>query len=354
MGGVTSMFGGKGGGGGPPVLDFEGFAQKQASANRGAWNRQLQANRPNQYTPWGSTTWDRERQRDPVSGKMRTHWTQTTKLDPELQRALDANMGLAGDRAELGRGLMGRLSDVYSEDVDYDQFGDPFQFRDQATDAAYEQATSRLDPMWNQQENDLEVSLRNQGLRPGTEAYDRAMGNFYRGRNDAYAGAERQAVQTGRDEARLGLSTRQQQIAEYLQERGLPIAEVNAIMAGTDPVMPTMPDFTAMGREGTPDYLGTAGMMYQSGLDRYNARQAQRQSNMSGMFNLAAAAIPLLPCDRRLKRNVKRIGDFRGYPLYEFEYVWGSKGIGPMADEVNQDAVSYVGGYAVVDLAKVV
>jgi hypothetical protein len=57
--------------------------------------------------------------------------------------------------------------------------------------------------------------------------------------------------------------------------------------------------------------------------------------------------------DRRLKRNIKKIGTtVLNLPLYVFDYVWGGRFIGVMADEVEKvlpEAVSELYGFKVVN-----
>ena len=43
--------------------------------------------------------------------------------------------------------------------------------------------------------------------------------------------------------------------------------------------------------------------------------------------------------DRRLKRNINRVGSYKGHNVYSFEYVWGGKAIGVMADEMPESIV---------------
>ena len=59
--------------------------------------------------------------------------------------------------------------------------------------------------------------------------------------------------------------------------------------------------------------------------------------------------------DRRLKRNIERIGTTPGgYPWYRFEYLWGEPGEGVMADEVPPEwVIQHPSGYAMVDYGKV-
>ena len=73
--------------------------------------------------------------------------------------------------------------------------------RDQAITAAYGQATSRLDPQWDQRQGALTAQLANQGLStgsiPGGKAAADAMAAFGRDRNDAYSSAMNGAIGQG-------------------------------------------------------------------------------------------------------------------------------------------------------------
>ncbi len=118
--------------------------------------------------------------------------------------------------------------------IDWSQFagmsatGD--QARQQAIDAAYGQATSRLDPMWGQREDAERTRLLNQGLPEDSEAFKNSMGEFGRQRNDAYSQALSSAIgqgtQAGDTVFRQGMMTRQQALAEALRRRGMPLDEL--------------------------------------------------------------------------------------------------------------------------------
>ena len=77
---------------------------------------------------------------------------------------------------------------------------------------------------------------------------------------------------------------------------------------------------------------------------------------MSGIGSLASAGTMLFS-DRRLKREIKRIGSVAGLNLYEYVYIWGEKAVGVMADEVRKlypDAVfKHNSGYDMVDYGKI-
>jgi hypothetical protein len=75
------------------------------------------------------------------------------------------------------------------------------QYIGKMQDAYYDQARSRLDPQWQQSSADLENKLANQGLSPGSEAYNRAKQQQQFGQNDAYAQARNQAILNSGSEA---------------------------------------------------------------------------------------------------------------------------------------------------------
>lgn len=66
-----------------------------------------------------------------------------------------------------------------------------------ASDAAYRQSQSRLDPQWNQQQHDLQNQLTQQGIMQNSDAWNRAMQDFSRSRNDAYQTAMNNSVTQG-------------------------------------------------------------------------------------------------------------------------------------------------------------
>ena len=184
------------------------------------------ANRPDQYNAFGNLTWEQQRVQDPATGAWTTKWTQRENLSPEMQETFDNQMYANQQRSAMSAGMMGRVEQEMGAPPDWEQFGEgqlgpqsmgmqgayvdpttgdnPFEWdsqnRQRAEDAAYGRSTSRLDPQFAQREQAMEIKLRNQGLRPGEEAYDNAMGNFNRDRADAYEQARMGSVGTGRME----------------------------------------------------------------------------------------------------------------------------------------------------------
>lgn len=135
----------------------------------GPADQQTQANRPNQTSPYGSTTWHQN-----PDGS----WGQSNSFTP----------GLEGANSQL----QAQMSSNYAHGL-----GNGDQARDQAIKAAYGQSVSRLDPQWAQREQQQNSSLANQGLDPNSEAFKNSMQGFNFARNDAYQGAMNNAIGQG-------------------------------------------------------------------------------------------------------------------------------------------------------------
>lgn len=287
------MGGGKGKAPKAPKIDYEA----QSRINREAF----MAQNPNMVGPFGSVTY--------TGTPGEEGFTKTTSLAPEQQAMWEARMGAAQD-------LSGQLRDQMSTPMDWEQFGpaDYTQQRQAAEDAAYGRLTSRLDPRFQQQEQAMEVKLRNQGLRPGDEAYDAAMGNLMRSKEDAYSSAMQDAVGAGRQEAQLASGMRQQQIQNALQQRGWNLNEIKSLMAGAG-----TPGGDAMRGSMAPmDMSQQAQMNYQADLNRYNAQQAGMQGLMSAGATLGGAAI--IASDARLKDNIEFAANINGVNYYTWDW----------------------------------
>ncbi len=125
---------------------------------------------------------------------------------------------------------------------------------------------------------------------------------------------------------------RQQAIAEQMQRRGMSLNEMNALLTGQQVGMPQMPRFNASGVAETPQLLQAANMGYQAQLDAFNAQQQGLANTLGGIGNIASTAFMF--SDRRLKRNIKRVGTHAiGVGIYEYDMA-GYRQRGVMAQEV--------------------
>lgn len=250
----------------PPAPDYTGAAQATAAGNVEAARYATKANRVNQYTPYGSQTYTSGINGDP------DQWRSDINLSPTGQKLLDyqnaASMGL-GDQTTQA---LGRVDQALSKPFDYGSVQD-------VQDASYKAQTDRLDPQWQQRQQATETQLVNQGLRPGTEAYDNAMRDFNYGRNDAYGQARQNAINTAPQTYQMASALRNQ-----------PLNELNALRTGSQVTNPTFSNAPQQGQTAGPDMLGAANSQYNAALGGYNAQQASNSNFMNGLMNLGGTA----------------------------------------------------------------
>ncbi len=233
-----------------PAPDYRGAAEEQAQSSREVTEQQTWANRPNQYTPFGSQTWTNEQVYDPSTQQYLNQWNQYTTLDPEMQAALDSQQQLNRNRSDLGNALFPRAADEFGSAMDWSQFTDlsgtpqgsnydrsnlpglvgsvdtsqmqsvdpSSRYYDQAGNAVMEQFNRRMEPQFQQQNSAKDAELRARGMKPGDAAYDAEMGKLSMQQSDARQNAMSQATQMAGSEAArmygMDQSTRAQQFQE--------------------------------------------------------------------------------------------------------------------------------------------
>jgi hypothetical protein len=415
----------------PPAPDYAGAARQQGQDNLVAARQTDTASRPDQFTPWGSQTWTQDASNP-------DKWATTISLDPAQQQLLDAQNQISQSLAGTAQQNLGRVGEaqaqpfsmgglpslngapgapnlqtslngagnIQSQLGDYGSVVGADQFKDYG-DKAFSQLMARQNQGFDLQDKSLQQQLANQGITPGSEAYNRAYQPLEQSRVDATNQAglasnslmqslvdqanqaqqqrfgqalgsggftnQAQAQQYGQDlgagqfgnnaaaqQFAMGLSgnefgnqARQQGIQEQSYLRNLPLNELNALRTGSQITAPQFSQYNAANVAPPPTFQGTQA---QGNWDQQNyANQVGGFNNMmTGLFGLGTAGINKYS-DRRLKRNIEHIGTSpRGYPWYKFEYVWGDKSEGVMADEVDPSAViTGPDGYAMVDYRKV-
>lgn len=383
---------------------------------------------------------------------------------------LDANLGAGAGDVQSGLDFTGAPAVGKAADT-----------RARAEQAIYDSASSRLNPQWDQRRQSLESDLAVRGISMNSDAYSRAMADFDRSRNDAYAQAQMNAITGGGAEAQrdygmdLGLrqqyvgeqgqmgnfanaaqqqdfsqrlgagqannaalqsqfgmglqgqqqqnaalqsqfglnaqaqqlqneamgqafgfgntarqtqlgaqqqaynqslqsgqydlarqqqafgqqqqvgaqdfnqqlaaaqfqnQTRQNQIAEAMQQRGFSLNEINALMSGQQVGMPQFSGYSQAGQAQAPDLLNAASMGYQSDLNRSNAQNANNAQTIGALSSIAM----MMFSDRRVKADIRRIGTHRrGFGIYAYRYI-GERGrrVGVIAQEVRRVAPELV------------
>lgn len=329
----------------PKAPDPMQTAQAQAGMNRDTAITQMQLGTGKQVNPWGTVSYQQGPERtftDSQGNVVSTPtYTQNTQLTRPQQKIFNQGQGAQLNLAELANDQSGFLQDYLSK---------PFKYGNQKVENwAYDLGAQRLDPRMEQQRAATETRLANQGIAPGSRAWETAMAQQGETQNDAYN--------------QLMLNGRQMAFSEALAQRNQPLNEISALMSGSQVSNPATMGAAPMATPGVGgvDYSGLVGQKFAADTNAY-------QSKMGGLFGLggsvlgaagAAGGFGSLFSDERLKVDVRRIGKTdAGVPLYIYRYLWGGPPqVGVMAQELAEtqpDAVeTHESGYLMVDYGKV-
>ena len=202
---------------------------------------------------------------DPYTGKTYRipQYESRVELSPEQQTLLDANNATKQNLADLSVDrsdfLLGYLPQTEA-------------ITDQIDQKIYDMGARRLDPRFEQQKQGLETQLVNSGIRRGSEAWDRAMGNFGETQNDAYNQLTTQARGTA------------------LNEVNLPINQIIALMSGTQVQNPNV-QMQSPASIPTTDNAGIINSNYQQQLQNWQTESQQKSALMGGLFGAAGTAL---------------------------------------------------------------
>ena len=221
---------------------FVQAAQANAQGNLSGALQATAANRINQQTPYGSLQYQQtgtDAQGNPI-------WSANQQLSPELQQLTQSSLvGLQASQANPMYGI--NPGQTYSNAI-----------------------MQRLAPQQRQQVEALDAQLANQGIMPGSEAYNRAKVLQGQTQNDALTSAIVGGMQTG------------------LQAQGLQNTTAANIRNLATPGYVTPYNQAAVAG---PDYLSAYTSQNATDIARQNAEAAQRSSLLGGLAGLGSSAI---------------------------------------------------------------
>lgn len=346
----ATLEGGGKGGSAPSAPDPWVVAQSTTAANNAAaqFNKALNLN--NYSNPFGSQQ-STQVGTDPATGAP-IYNTNISASGP-LQGLINSSMSAAGNGStQVSNALFG-LGGLNTQLAGLNSSIDPNAAQlagQRGQDAAYAAQTQYLDPRFSQGQTSLESQLANQGLTPGSQAYDNAMKNFNLSKNQAYSDAANQSILTGQQ---IGTQMLQNELAtagqkaNLLGQQGanygqmanlaqLPFSQL-ATLAGL------VPGNTGTAQAATsPANIAQAMQnQYAGQMNQYNTGVASANSTMGGLFGLGGAGLMALALsDRRTKTDIEAIGPAGdGMTFYRFRYRTDPPGTvrqGLMADEVKR------------------
>ena len=389
----------------PAAPDYAAAAQATAAGNLTAAQAATAANRVNQVTPYGNLNYTQTKDADgnPV-------WTATTSLSDIGQQLLNnqnrSAIGLGSTTNAALQDVQNTMSKPFNPNLPamqsnlatptYNQVGQGPQFSQMGSnpqlqtkvggtgmegwDAATALINKRLQPQIQQSDERLQAQLANQGIAPGTEAYNRAMTQQGQKTNDLLTQAQLQgatvqnqmfnqnlnAGQFGNQAlnqmnanqlANLGFNnaTGQQAFANQLigtqannailnqgfnnqlqnanltnlanqqaynqamTNYNMPLNTLSALRSGAQVQNPSFVNSAQQANTSGADLLGASQMNYNAQMGDFNAKQAAQQNFNSGLMNLGGTA--LMASDIRMKENIEPIGVAKnGLTIYKYEY----------------------------------
>lgn len=282
----------------PAAPDPVATAQAQGQMNVETARTNARLNRVNQITPYGNLTYqenpqaatwladrmaqdkqahiDQGRQWDEANARRyfgeqnpyADQWTATQTLSPSQQRQFDLSEQAQELYGQAGVRQLQALQNTLSQPID---------LTNEATERRImELGQRRLEPMLAERRAATDLQLRNQGLTPGSAAYERAIRSVDQAGNDATTS--------------LLLNARQQALQEALTARNQPLNETAALLTGQQVQQPNFVN-TALAQSAPGDLQGASATAYQGQLAAAQQKQAAQNANMGGLYGLGGAAI---------------------------------------------------------------
>ena len=325
----------------------------------------------------------------------------STPLDMNGLPALTGGAGLgagAGIRSTFDKGPALRYGYEPGQEIQGQVGGDLDAARFQAQDAAYEMATRRLDPRFAREGQQLDAKLAAQGLGTNSTATANARLQAEQAKNDAYQGAQSNAVLQGnaaadelfgrqvtqgtfantaaaqedarsRDQAGFwntaagtdfGRNQGEATFANSAQGQGFAQALAAAEMDNKarnqgmqerayiqDQPLNQFSGLMSLGQVAMPaginytpsDLIGATALKVNADQAAYQTAQASKSAALGGLMGLGGAAMQaFMPSDRRLKTDITLLRRRRdGVGVYRYRYrSGGPMRVGVMAQELQR------------------
>lgn len=225
----------------------------------------------NEITPDGTKTFNQTGQEqitDPFTGQIYDipRFTVEQTLSEAQQGIKNQNDAASLNLATLGNNLSGTLGE---------QLTGNFQLGNDAVESRImELGMDRLNPVFARRDEDLRTRLANQGIKAGSEAYDREMGLLGQQENDAIN--------------QLLLQGRGQGTQELLTEDNQRINQISALLNGGQVSMPNFMTGANVGAIPTTDNAAIFANADNMRAQNFASRQAMIGGTLSGLGGIFA------------------------------------------------------------------
>lgn len=308
----------------PAVPNPSDTINQQSAANKDTAIAQSNLNQVNQVTPTGSLTYSTTGT-NPDGTPIRTA---TTALSPAQQAILDKQTTTNSNIGDIAVSESQKLGGLLAS---------PFDANKATEDNLDNLASARLDPALARQQASLEQQLANQGIKPGSEAYNNAMTLNSQSANDA----RNQLYLTGNNQA----------YQQALTNRSQPINEILALAGQTQISNPSFQQTPQTGVQPT-DAAGITQTAYQN-------QNAQTSATNNAIGSAVGTIGGWLFSDEKTKTDIHATGAKTpdGIPLKTFRYKSSPMlNLGVTAQDAEKkrpDAVKSVNGTKMVNYDKI-
>lgn len=409
----------------PKAPDYAALAKTDAAENRQTAQELTRWNRPTQIDAYGNTmkwtedgngNWTQQVTQNPLFTNMQNQaiFGSTVANNAALQNTMKGFQGQALGNLDQGStaGVEGALKNASSGDFT-NTAGEIGNFDrsqgDRVANDFYESIMGRARPEQQREQSALDVQLRQQGLQPGTEAYNRAMTNMMTAHGDVATKAGLDATQAGYNAARdiyganlAGQGQRYQQLADTyginqaqdwnavqgelslqdlmmqrnnqqmsannqrfnqeLRKYQLPMEQAAAYQSlWANSPRPEFAGFSGATGYNPADMMGAAQAGYQAQMGGYNSGQNKKNNLVSSGATLGAG---YLMSDESLKEDVHQLSGKVALAailgMHGYSFRWRADGkpdMGLMAQQVQRimpELVQDLDGKLAVHYSKVV
>ena len=285
-----------------PTMDYSGAAGQQGKANNQTAFFNTTLSNPNINGPLGSRNVSYSY--DPQSGTYQP--TVNDTLNPTAQKTLEAQQGTDLALANYANAQTGALPNQPFQNTvpDIQTSLDTSGIAKMPINAGMtgQQAImSRLQPQLDMQRQQLQTQMANQGIAPGTEAWNNAMREQNQRENDLMTSAVTQGLN-------LDMSANQQGFSQALNSGNfantasgealnramglysLPLNYLNASRQGSQVQLPQFQGFSGSNSAPAP-YMNAAQLQSAQDIAASNAKTAQNNALWNGLLGLGSAYI---------------------------------------------------------------
>jgi len=262
-----------GGSSAPAPPDYVGAAQAQGQANLEATIASGKINNPNVTNPYGTQTVTWKGGQPSV----------IQQLSPDQQALFDKSNQAKSTIADTGVLASKNVQQSLSKPLSFDGLPAAPKNSGQYRDDVIKAMMSRVDTDTAGQRSTKNSELIAAGIRPGTAAYDSAMGLIDRQYNDARQNAIKAGGDAAAQDYGMDLQSRNQAIFEALQQRSVPLNEINALLSGSQVSSPFAGNLgyqPGANAQAAPIF-GATQAQGQSQQNQYNQQQAMYNNNVA-------------------------------------------------------------------------